>query len=89
MDIKLITPYKIFFTISGIGIFFIIIFFFIFTYVPCKTFNNINKIGENYYYNNTNKPLDFNMEYCSLIDYDDNTKSLYLLYDSKLLLSRE
>ena len=89
MDIKSITPYKILFIIGGIGIFILIIFFSIFTYVPCKTFNNINKIGDNYSYNNSNKSLDFNLEYCSLKDYDENTKSLYLLYDSIKVISSE
>ena len=89
MDIKSIQPYKIFISIGSIGIFFIIIFFSIFTFVPCKTFNNINKIKDNYYYNNTNETLKLYLEYCSLKDYDEKTKTLYLFYDSIKLISKE
>ena len=65
------------------------ILFSIFTYVPCKTFNNINKIENDYFDNNKNETLKLYLEYCSLKDYDENTKTLYLLYDSMKLISRE
>ena len=48
MDIKSFSPAKIFMTIGGFGFIFIIILFSIFTYVPCKSFNNIEKIGDSY-----------------------------------------
>ena len=89
MDIKSLYPHKILLSIGIIGIFFVIIFFSIFTYVPCKTFNNINKIGNNYYYNNTNEPVKLYLEYCSLSDYNENTKTLYLFYDSIKIISKE
>ena len=38
---------------------------------------------------NTNKPLELYKEYCSLKDYDENTKTLYLIYDSIKLISNE
>ena len=89
MDIKSYPPYKIFLSIGCIGILFIITFFSIFTYVPCKTFNNIDIIGNNYFYNNSSKPIKLYLEYCPLKDYDENTKTLYLFYDSMKLISRE
>ena len=89
MDIKSLYPYKIFISIGSIGIIFVIILFSIFTYVPCKTFNNINKIENDYFDNNKNETLKLYLEYCSLKDYDENTKTLYLLYDSMKLISRE
>ena len=89
MDIKSQYPYKIFLSIGIIGIFFVIIFFSIFTYVPCKTFNNINKIDGNYFYNNTSEKVKLYLEYCSLKDYDENTKALYLFYDNIKLISKE
>ena len=89
MDIKSLNPYKIYISIGTIGIIFIMILFSIFTYVPCKTFNNINKIENDYFDNNTNETLKLYLEYCSLKDYDENTKTLYLLYDSMKLISRE
>ena len=89
MDIKSLQPYKIFFAISGFGFIFIIIFFSIFTFVPCKTYNNVNKIKDNFFYNNTSEPLKLYLEYCSLKDYDENKKTLYLFYDSIKLISKE
>ena len=89
MDIKSYPPYKIFLSIGCIGILFIITFFSIFTYFPCKTFNNIDIIGNNYFYNNSSKPIKLYLEYCPLKDYDENTKTLYLFYDSIKLISRE
>ena len=89
MDIKSKSPYKIFFVIGSIGIIILIIFFSIFTFVPCKTFNNINIIENNYFYNNTNETLKLCLEYCTLKDYDENTKTLYLFYDSIKLISKE
>ena len=87
MDINYVSPYKIFISIGTIGIFFVAIFFAIFTYVPCKTFNNVDKIENNYIHNN--ETLKLYKEYCSLKDYDENTKTLYLFYDSIKLISRE
>ena len=89
MDIKSYPPYKIFLTIGGFGFIFVIIFFSIFTNIPCKAFNDIIKIGDNYFYNNTNETLKLYREYCSLKDYDENTKTLYLIYDSIKLISEE
>ena len=89
MDIKSLQAYKLFLTISGFGFIFVIIFFSIFTYVPCKTFNNINEIDGNYFYNNTSEKVKLYLEYCSLKDYDENTKILYLFYDSIKLISKE
>ena len=89
MDIKSLPPYKIFLVIGSIGIVFIIILFSIFTFVPCKTFNGVDKNGNNYFYNNTGEPLKLYLEYCSLKNYDENTKELYLYYDSLKLISRE
>ena len=89
MDTKSLPPYKIYITIGSIGIFFSFFFMIIFTFVPCKTFNNINKIGYNYFYNNTGEPLELNNKVCSLKDYDERTKTLYLFYDSIKLISKE
>ena len=68
--------------------FFLVIIFSIFTFVPCKSFHNIDKI-ENNYFNNNGEPLKLYKEYCTLTDYDENTKTLYLLYDSIKLISKE
>ena len=89
MDVRSFSPYKIFITIGTIGFIFIIIFFSIFTNIPCKTFNNINKIGDDYINIDTGEKLQLYKEYCSLEDYDENTKTLYLLYDSFSLISQE
>ena len=89
MDVRSFSPYKIFITIGTIGFIFIIIFFSIFTNVPCKTFNNINKIGDDYINIDTGEKLQLYKEYCSLEDYDENTKTLYLLYDSFSLITQE
>ena len=89
MDVRSFSPYKIFITIGTIGFIFIIIFFSIFTNVPCKTFNNINKIGDDYVNKDTGEKLKLYKEYCSLEDYDENTKTLYLLYDSFSLITQE
>ena len=89
MDIRSFSPSKIFLTIGCFGFFFIIIFFSIFTYVPCKTFNNIEIDGDSYKDLETNATLPLYKEYCPLKDYDENTKTLYLLYDSMKLISRE
>ena len=89
MDIRSFSPYKIFLAIGTIGFIFIIIFFSIFTNVPCKTFNNIEKIGDDYINLDTNEPLKLYKEYCSLTDYDEKTKTLYLLYDSFSLITQE
>ena len=89
MDIKSFSPAKIFMTIGGFGFIFVIILFSIFTYIPCKSFNNIEKIGDSYINLDTNKTLELYKECCHLKDYDENTKTLYLLYDSMKLISRE
>ena len=89
MDVRSLPPSKIFIYIGSIGIIIVLLFFSIFTYAPCKTFNNIEKIDNKYIYNNTGEPLELYKEYCSLKDYDENTKTLYLLYDSMKLISRE
>ena len=70
MDVRSISPYKIFISIGTIGfIFIIIIFFSIFTYVPCKTFNNVSKINDTFINIDTGEHLQLNKEYCSLTDY--------------------
>ena len=89
IDIKSISPYKIFLSIGIIGFIFIIIFFSIFSFVPCKSFNNVIKINNEFIDMNTNKPLELYKEYCSLKDYDENTYTLYLMYDSIKLISNE
>ena len=89
MDIKIFSPSKIFMTIGVFGFIFIIIFFSIFTYVPCKTFTNVIKQDNSYIDIKTNKPLELYKEYCQLKDYDENSKTLYLLYDSIKLISKE
>jgi hypothetical protein len=89
MDTKSYSPSRIFFTIGIIGFIFTIIFFSIFSHVPCKTFNNIEKIEDNYIYNKTKEPFKLYMEYCQLTDYDEKTKTLYLFYDSIKLISKE
>ena len=88
MDVKSLSPYKIFLSIGSIGIIFVIIFYSIFSYVPCKTINNINKIEDNYFYN-TSEPFKLYLEYCTLNDYDENTKTLYLFFDSIKLIAKE
>ena len=89
MDTKSFSPSKLFMIIGSFGFILIIISFSIFTYVPCKTFNNIEKIGDLYINLDINKALELNKEYCSLKDYDENTKTLYLIYDSIKLISQE
>ena len=89
MDIKSLNPYKIFLIIGGIGTIFVMIFFPIFSYVPCKTFNNINKIGSSYFYNKTGKPVKLYLEYCPLKDYDEKAKKLYLFFDNMKIMSRD
>ena len=89
MDIKSVPPYKIFFSIGTVGIILVIIFISIFTYVPCKIFNNINMKGNSYFDDNTSEPLKLYLEYCFLKKYDENTKTLYLFYDNIILISRE
>ena len=88
MDIKSLPSYKIFIYIGSFGLIFVFIFFSIFTFVPCKTFNNIDKKGDNYFYDNGDK-LKLYLEYCSLKDYDENKKTLYLFYDNIKLISKE
>ena len=89
MDIRSISPSKIFITIGTIGFIFMIIFFSVFTCVPCKTFNNIIKLEDAYINIDTNEPLQLYKEYCSLKDYDESTKTLYLYYDSMILIAKE
>ena len=89
MDVKSYPPSKILMIIGSIGFIFIIIFFSIFTYVPCKTFNNINKINDIYINIDTNKPLELYKEYCKLKEYDENSKTLYLLFDSFKLVIQD
>ena len=48
MDIKSFSPAKIFMTIGGFGFIYVIILFSIFTYVPCKSFNNIEKVVDSF-----------------------------------------
>ena len=89
MDIKSFSPAKIFMSIGGFGFIFVVLFFAIFTYVPCKTFNDIEKIGDSYINLDKNKTLELYKECCQLKDYDENTKKLYLLYDSMKVISKE
>ena len=89
MDTRSFSPSKIFMTIGACGFIFVAIFFSVFTYVPCKTFNNISKVGDSYIDLETNKALELYKEYCPLKEYDEDSKTLYLLYDSMKLISRE
>ena len=89
MDNKSYPASRIFISIGTIGIIFVIIFFSIFTYVPCKSFNNIEKIEKNFINIETGEKLKLYMEYCKLTDYDENTKTLNLLYDSIKLIARD
>ena len=89
MDVKLYPPSKILMIIGSFGFILIIIFFSIFTYAPCKTFNNINKINDTYINIDTNEPLELYKEYCSLTEYDENSKILYLLFDSFKLVIKD
>ena len=77
MDIKSFSPAKIFLTIGGFGLIFVIILFSIFTYVPCKSLNNIEKIGDSYINLDTNKTLELFKECCHLIIYYINIYNLY------------
>ena len=88
MDIRSIPPYKIFISSGIIGIVFVIILASSLTFIPCKTFNNIDK-KENDFINNNGEQLKLYLEYCTLKDYDENTKTLYLFYDSMKLISTE
>jgi hypothetical protein len=67
MDIRSFPPSKIFITIGGFGFVFIVIFFSIFSFVPCKTFNNVilvNNTNNAYINTETNQKLNLNLEYC-------------------------
>ena len=89
MDIRLYSPSKIFLAIGTCGFIFIIIFFSICTYVPCNSFNNINKINNTYINISDSNPLKLYLEYCEVVDYDENTKTLKLFYDSIKVISNE
>jgi hypothetical protein len=92
MDIRSFPPSKIFITIGGFGFVFIVIFFSIFSYVPCKTFHNVilvNNTNNAYINTETNQKLNLNLEYCQLKDHDNNTQTLYLYYDSIKLIARD
>ena len=89
MDTKSYAPSKILMTMGGFGFIFVMVLFPFFTYIPCKTFNNIIKEGNSYINLDTNKPLELYKEYCSVQEYDENTKTLYLLYDSIKLITQE
>ena len=92
MDIRSFPPSKIFITIGGFGFVFIVIFFSIFSYVPCKTFHNVilvNNTNNAYINTETNQKLNLNLEYCQLKDHDNNTQTLYLFYDSIKLIARD
>ena len=89
MDIRLYSPSRIFLAIGTFGFIFIIIFFSICTYVPCNSFNNINKINNTYINISDSNPLKLYLEYCEVVDYDENTKTLKLFYDSIKVISNE
>jgi hypothetical protein len=87
MDVRAYSPSKLFMVIGSIGCFLVIIFFMIFTYVPCKNIDNIIKINDIYKYFGTNETFSLNKEYCKLDVHDNNTKILTLYYDNfKLVL---
>ena len=89
MDVKLYPPSKILMIIGSFGFILIIIFFSIFTYAPCKAFNNINKINDSYINIDTGKPLELYKEYCFLEEYDENSKRLYLFFDNFKLVMED
>ena len=82
MDVKSYPASKIFLYIGIIGIIFVSICFPILTYFPCKSFNNIEKVDKNYINIETGETLKLYLEYCQLSDYDKNSKTLHLVYDS-------
>lgn len=82
MDVRAYSPSKLFMVIGSIGCLFVIIFFMIFTYVPCKSIDNIIKLNDTYKYFGTNETFSLNKEYCKLDVHDNDTKILSLYYDS-------
>ena len=89
MDVRAYLPSKLFMIIGSVGFIFVFIFFIIFTFIPCKTFTNIQKVNNTYINLDTGEPLQFYKEYCSLKNYDTKTKTLYLLYDSFELVIKD
>ena len=89
MDVRAYLPSKLFMVLGTIGFFFVIIFFIAFTFIPCKTFKNIQKVNNTYINLDTGETLQFYKEYCQLKDYDEKTKTLYLLYDSFKLVIKD
>ena len=89
MDVKSYPASKIFLYIGIIGIIFVSICFPILTYFPCKSFNNIEKVDKNYINIETGETLKLYLEYCQLSDYDKNSKTLHLVYDSFKLILKE
>ena len=89
MDVKSYPASKIFLYIGIIGIIFVSICFPILTYFPCKSFNNIEKVDKNYINLETGETLKLYLEYCQLSDYDENSKTLHLVYDSFKLILKE
>jgi len=89
MDVRAYLPSKLFMILGSVGFIFVFIFFIIFTFIPCKTFTNIQKVNNTYINLDTGEPLQFYKEYCSLKNYDTKTKTLYLLYDSFELVIKD
>ena len=89
MDVKSFSPAKLFIYIGSIGFILIIIFFSIFSFVPCKSISNVDKINDKYINIETNKTIELYKEYCPLTEYDEKTKTLYLFYDSIKIISEE
>ena len=90
MDIRSIPPYKIFFSIGIIGTILIIILFPIFTYIPCKTYNDIilNDKGDYIYRDNKTK-IDFFKVFCNLKKYNKDEKKLYIYFDNFSLFLKD
>lgn len=83
MDIRSISPFKIFLAIGLIGSTLIVVLFSIFTNIPCNTYGNVilNEEGD-YIYINSGSKIDFMKELCKLKYYDKDDKKLYIYFDN-------
>ena len=99
MDIRSIHPYKILMFIGIIGSTLIFISLLVLTFVPCNSMANVIKYKSpfynikhfnNYTYYKTNNGEEINLskQICSLEDYNNNTNTLNLYYDSFYLFFR-
>ena len=88
IDKKDVSLSRMLFITGIIGLFLSIISFIISSYSPCKTYNNVIK-GENNNYFIDNKLLSLSREICFVQDYDNDTKTLKLYYDSFFVMAKE